>query len=210
MHKIWDKLIHWFSFISFYHSHTEPGSLKIYVYEGVKSSSTSNASVVDISEFIGADIVLTTYDVLREDLTHDFDRHEGYDLMRRKRWCITLVLMFIVLQFTFILKQNGLCDLLRGHLRNIQWKLLVLSEEYVGSLDQTQDPCLTALLLCIYILKPLFVCVHSFCYPMYDILLMLNLCLSFSSHPLPSIFEVVLDFSSMSCCEFECTYFDGI
>ncbi|XP_030929700.1 E3 ubiquitin-protein ligase SHPRH-like isoform X2 [Quercus lobata] len=31
----------------------------------------------DISELVGADIVLTTYDVLKEDLSHDSDRHEG-------------------------------------------------------------------------------------------------------------------------------------
>lgn len=32
---------------------------------------------MDISELISADIVLTTYDVLKEDLSHDSDRHEG-------------------------------------------------------------------------------------------------------------------------------------
>lgn len=57
--------------------HTHPGSLKTCVYEGVKITPLSNTSVADISELVGADIVLTTYDVLKEDLSHDSDRHEG-------------------------------------------------------------------------------------------------------------------------------------
>lgn len=32
---------------------------------------------MDISNLITADIVLTTYDVLKEDLSHDSDRNEG-------------------------------------------------------------------------------------------------------------------------------------
>lgn len=32
---------------------------------------------MDIGEFLSADVVLTTYDVLKEDLSHDSDRHEG-------------------------------------------------------------------------------------------------------------------------------------
>ncbi|KAF8397100.1 hypothetical protein HHK36_016007 [Tetracentron sinense] len=56
--------------------HTNPGSLKTYVYEGVRNASLSNTSM-DISELVSADIVLTTYDVLKEDLSHDSDRHEG-------------------------------------------------------------------------------------------------------------------------------------
>lgn len=58
-------------------SHTRPGSLKTCVYEGVRDTSLSNKSIVDISELVNADIVLTTYDVLKEDLSHDCDRHEG-------------------------------------------------------------------------------------------------------------------------------------
>lgn len=58
-------------------SHTRPGSLKTCVYEGVRNPSLSNASRVDINELVSADIVLTTYDVLKEDLSHDSDRHEG-------------------------------------------------------------------------------------------------------------------------------------
>ncbi|KAJ1431708.1 Zinc finger, PHD-type [Sesbania bispinosa] len=57
--------------------HTRPGSLKICVYEGVRDSSLSNTSPMDISDLASADIVITTYDVLKEDLSHDSDRHEG-------------------------------------------------------------------------------------------------------------------------------------
>ncbi|XWS74480.1 hypothetical protein CRYUN_Cryun01aG0001600 [Craigia yunnanensis] len=57
--------------------HTRPGSLKICIYEGVRNPSLSNTTRVDINELVCADIVLTTYDVLKEDLSHDSDRHEG-------------------------------------------------------------------------------------------------------------------------------------
>ncbi|KAM1069775.1 hypothetical protein ACFX13_001692 [Malus domestica] len=57
--------------------HTRAGSLKTCIYEGVRETSFSNASEIDISELVSADIVLTTYDVLKEDLSHDSDRHEG-------------------------------------------------------------------------------------------------------------------------------------
>ncbi|KAK9167890.1 hypothetical protein Syun_000030 [Stephania yunnanensis] len=57
--------------------HTRPGSLKTCVYEGVRNASLSAAAAVDITELVNADIVLTTYDVLKEDLSHDSDRHEG-------------------------------------------------------------------------------------------------------------------------------------
>ncbi|KAI3720920.1 hypothetical protein L2E82_31919 [Cichorium intybus] len=53
--------------------HTNPGSLKILVYEGVKVDTTS----VNIHELISADIVLTTYDVLKQDLCHDSERNIG-------------------------------------------------------------------------------------------------------------------------------------
>lgn len=70
-------LILFFSWQFFSSSHTRLGSLKTCVYEGVKDDSTSIASVTDINELIEADIVLTTYDVLKADLSHDSDRHEG-------------------------------------------------------------------------------------------------------------------------------------
>lgn len=57
--------------------HTSPGSLKICLYDGVKDTKCPDMPAVDISELVNADIVLTTYDVLKEDLSHDSDRHEG-------------------------------------------------------------------------------------------------------------------------------------
>ncbi|CAL0315584.1 unnamed protein product [Lupinus luteus] len=57
--------------------HTRPGSLKTCVYEGVRDTSLSCTSLVDINELVNADIVLTTYDVLKEDLSHDSDRLKG-------------------------------------------------------------------------------------------------------------------------------------
>ncbi|KAL2317565.1 hypothetical protein Fmac_031441 [Flemingia macrophylla] len=57
--------------------HTHQGSLKTCVYEGVRDASLSNTSLMDISDLASADIVLTTYDTLKEDLSHDSDRHEG-------------------------------------------------------------------------------------------------------------------------------------
>ncbi|KAH0979320.1 hypothetical protein GBA52_006497 [Prunus armeniaca] len=59
------------------------GSLKTCIYEGVRGTSFSNTSVINISELISADIVLTTYDVLKEDLSHDSDRHEGTPIQRK-------------------------------------------------------------------------------------------------------------------------------
>ncbi|KAL3565472.1 hypothetical protein D5086_033518 [Populus alba] len=55
--------------------HTRPGSLRTYVYEGVRDTSLPNTFVVDIGQLVNADIVLTTYDVLKEDLSHDSGRH---------------------------------------------------------------------------------------------------------------------------------------
>ncbi|XP_073020785.1 uncharacterized protein [Primulina eburnea] len=57
--------------------HTKPGSLKVCVYEGARYTSFSDEPAIDIEELLGADIVLTTYDVLKTDLPHDSDRHEG-------------------------------------------------------------------------------------------------------------------------------------
>lgn len=63
--------------VIYFVSHTRPGSLKTCIYEGARNSSLSDTSIADISELVSADIVLTTYDVLKEDLSHDSDRHEG-------------------------------------------------------------------------------------------------------------------------------------
>jgi E3 ubiquitin-protein ligase SHPRH len=57
--------------------HTRLGSLITCIYEGVRNASLSEEPMIDITELLNADIVLTTYDVLKEDLTHDFDRHDG-------------------------------------------------------------------------------------------------------------------------------------
>ncbi|KAK6932900.1 SNF2, N-terminal [Dillenia turbinata] len=57
--------------------HTYPGSLRTVIYEGVKNTCPTNSCATEISELVAADIVLTTYDVLKEDLCHDTDRHEG-------------------------------------------------------------------------------------------------------------------------------------
>ncbi|KAJ6744590.1 E3 UBIQUITIN-PROTEIN LIGASE SHPRH FAMILY MEMBER [Salix purpurea] len=75
--------------------HTRPGSLKTYVYEGVRDTSLSNTFVADIGQLVNADIVLTTYDVLKEDLSHDSDRHEGdrHILRFQKRYPVTPTLL---------------------------------------------------------------------------------------------------------------------
>ncbi|CAK8537765.1 unnamed protein product [Lathyrus sativus] len=57
--------------------HTRPGALKTCIYEGVRQTSFSNSTSMDIGDLASADIVITTYDVLKEDLSHDSDRHIG-------------------------------------------------------------------------------------------------------------------------------------
>ncbi|KAK1270856.1 hypothetical protein QJS04_geneDACA005805 [Acorus gramineus] len=57
--------------------HTKPGSLKTCIYEGAKNLNHPTSLRMDMSELATADIVLTTYDVLKEDLSHDSDRHDG-------------------------------------------------------------------------------------------------------------------------------------
>ncbi|PWA98308.1 Helicase, C-terminal [Artemisia annua] len=75
--------------------HTRPGSLKVLVYEGVKTTPSSSKRVTKAGELLTADIVLTTYDVLKEDLFHDTDRHEGdRHLMRyQKRYPVIPTLL---------------------------------------------------------------------------------------------------------------------
>lgn len=72
------------------------------IYEGVRNNSLSQAPLPDINELLNAHIVLTTYDVLKEDLSHDSDRHEGDRRALRfmKRYpsaCIFLFLLCICL-----------------------------------------------------------------------------------------------------------------
>lgn len=86
------------------YSHTTPGSLKTCVYEGVKYTSFSDERVTDINELLNADIVLTTYDVLKEDLPHDSERHEGDQRSMRyeKRYSILNILddrLFLIWKF---------------------------------------------------------------------------------------------------------------
>ncbi|MED6124025.1 hypothetical protein PIB30_055145, partial [Stylosanthes scabra] len=75
--------------------HTRSGSLKTCIYEGVRDTSLSNTSMMDISELATADIVLTTYDVLKEDLSHDSDRHDGdrHFLRFQKRYPVVPTLL---------------------------------------------------------------------------------------------------------------------
>lgn len=66
-----------FSIVLYYPSHTRPGSIKLLLYEGVRDTSLLSTLSVQIDDLINSDIVLTSYDVLKEDLSHDSDRHEG-------------------------------------------------------------------------------------------------------------------------------------
>lgn len=49
---------------------------------------------MDISDLASADIVITTYDVLKEDLSHDSDRHEGdrHLLRFQKRFDVKIII----------------------------------------------------------------------------------------------------------------------
>ena len=50
-----------------------------------------------MNELLSSDIVLTTYDVLKEDLSHDSDRHEGDRRCMRfqKRYSLKIYLMHL-------------------------------------------------------------------------------------------------------------------
>ena len=78
-------------------SHTNPGSLRTCVYEGVRDISLSNSSPVDVNELASADVVLTTYDVLKEDLSHDSERYEGDRRLMRyeKRFLLDFFFFFL-------------------------------------------------------------------------------------------------------------------
>uniref|UniRef100_A0A0D9X2Z0 RING-type domain-containing protein n=1 Tax=Leersia perrieri TaxID=77586 RepID=A0A0D9X2Z0_9ORYZ len=71
--------------------HTRPGSLKVCIYEGAKNLDLTSTPKNDMAEISTADIVLTTYDVLKEDLSHDSDRYDGDRrfLRYQKRYPVT-------------------------------------------------------------------------------------------------------------------------
>ncbi|XP_072974603.1 uncharacterized protein [Typha angustifolia] len=85
-------LVQWHSEII---RHTRPGSLRICIYEGARNSDSSDKLKIDMTELVTADIVLTTYDVLKEDLSHDPDK-EGADrhfLRFQKRYPVVPTLL---------------------------------------------------------------------------------------------------------------------
>ncbi|XP_021866581.1 uncharacterized protein [Spinacia oleracea] len=92
--------------------HTNPGSMRTYIYEGVKEISLSNSSTIDISELVSADIVLTTYDVLRDDLSHDSERHEGDRRLMRygKRYPVVPTLLTRVLWWRICLDEAQMVE----------------------------------------------------------------------------------------------------
>ncbi|XP_056169119.1 uncharacterized protein LOC115679829 isoform X5 [Syzygium oleosum] len=57
----------------------EKGALGSFGTKGtrVRNTSFSEEPAVEVHELVSYDIVLTTYEVLKEDLSHDSDRHEG-------------------------------------------------------------------------------------------------------------------------------------
>lgn len=86
----------------------------MFIYEGVRNTSLSNASVTDISKLISADIVLTTYDVLKEDLSHDSDRHEGDRRFMRfqKRFLQSICFIFrriLIFDFIYYCSYHKIC-----------------------------------------------------------------------------------------------------
>ena len=54
--------------------HTRAGSLKVCIYEGARNLDLATIQKIDMTDISTADVVLTTYDVLKEDLSHDGDR----------------------------------------------------------------------------------------------------------------------------------------
>ncbi|KAG8380997.1 hypothetical protein BUALT_Bualt06G0075000 [Buddleja alternifolia] len=92
--------------------HTRPGSLRICVYEGVRHTSFSDEPVTDINELLSADIVLTTYEVLKEDLPHDSERHEGDRRFMRykKRYPVVPTLLTRVLWWRICLDEAQMVE----------------------------------------------------------------------------------------------------
>ncbi|GER46593.1 SNF2 domain-containing protein [Striga asiatica] len=92
--------------------HTRPGSLRICIYEGVRQTSFSDEPVIDIEELLKADIVLTTYDVLKEDLPHDSERYEGdRRFMRyRKRYPVVPTLLTRIIWWRICLDEAQMVE----------------------------------------------------------------------------------------------------
>ena len=51
--------------------------MNVRIYEGARNLDSASNLRNDLTEISTADVVLTTYDVLKEDLSHDSDRHDG-------------------------------------------------------------------------------------------------------------------------------------
>ncbi|CAN8274141.1 unnamed protein product [Cochlearia groenlandica] len=66
--------------------HTRSGSLVTCTYGGVRKASLSCEPTFDITELLSADIVLTTYDVLRQDLAYVCDNGDRRRLRFQKRY----------------------------------------------------------------------------------------------------------------------------
>ncbi|KAI3458420.1 hypothetical protein Pfo_015083 [Paulownia fortunei] len=92
--------------------HTNPGSLRICVYGGVRHTSFSCEPVIGIDELLSADIVLTTYNVLKEDLPHDSERHEGDRRFMRykKRYPVVPTLLTRVLWWRICLDEAQMVE----------------------------------------------------------------------------------------------------
>ncbi|KAL6530383.1 hypothetical protein OROHE_014736 [Orobanche hederae] len=92
--------------------HTSPGSLRVCVYGGVRHTSFSDDPVIGIDELLSSDIVLTTYDVLKEDLPHDSERHEGdRRFMRcRKRYPVVPTLLTRILWWRICLDEAQMVE----------------------------------------------------------------------------------------------------
>lgn len=78
--------------------------MKTCIYQGVRNNSLSQTPLPDINELLNASIVLTTYDVLKEDLSHDSDRHEGdrRALRFEKRYPSACNFLFLSFEFAWI------------------------------------------------------------------------------------------------------------